>query len=125
MDKLIIKKTEETPAIILNPTKEKFQIVATSWPENAAKFYQPVFNWLEKYFNNQPLDKTIFEFRLIYFNTSSAKQIAKLLSFFKEKSKTHNIHIQWYYEKDDIDMLNESKRYSSLLNMKFETIEKN
>ena len=124
MDKLIIKKTEETPAVILNPTKEKFQIVATSWPENAIKFYQPVFNWLEKYFNNQPLNKTIFEFRLNYFNTSSAKQIAKLLSFLKEKSKKHNIHIQWYYEKDDIDMLNESKRYSSLLNMKFETIEK-
>ncbi len=121
--KLIVKKGEDTPAIILNPNKQKFQIVGTSWPENAITLFEPIINWFKNYFNTNPLDNTIVEFRLIYFNTSTSKQIAVLLTLLKEKSEKNNILIKWYYEADDYDMLKEGKRYSAVLGINFEYVE--
>lgn len=119
----IKKKTEETPAIIFNPGKNVFQLVATSWPENALGFYTPIMNWLREYFKS-PNDTTVFEFRLDYFNTSSAKQIAKLLALLKECSLKFDIKIRWFFDVEDVDMKNAGKRYGTLLNMEFELIEK-
>lgn len=124
MQQLIIKKTEETPAIILNPKKKAFQFVATSWPENAKQFYEPIIEWISAYFANSPLDESIFQFRYSYFNTSSAKQIAKILTLLKELSGKKNIRVQWFYEKDDFDMKKEGKRFSSILKFDFEFVEK-
>ncbi len=124
MESLIIKKTEETPAIIFNPKRRIFQIVATSWPENAKEFYDPVYNWLDEYFNNSPLETTIFQFRLNYMNTASAKQIARILTLLKKHSIYHHIEFNWFYEKGDFDMLKEAKRFSLILNIDIKLIER-
>jgi len=91
MEKLIIKKTEETPAVIFNPQRN---------------------------------EETIFQFRLNYMNTASAKQVARILSLLKKYSKDHKIAFQWFYEKGDLDMLKEAKRFSLILNIDFNIIEK-
>ena len=124
MQQLIIKKTEETPAIILNPKKKVFQFVATSWPENAKTFYEPIFDWINEYFANSPLEESIFQFRYSYFNTASAKQIAKMLTLLKKKSENFNIKIHWYSEKDDYDMEKEGRRFSAILKFDFDFFEK-
>ncbi|MBN2892775.1 MAG: DUF1987 domain-containing protein [Bacteroidales bacterium] len=124
MQSLIIKKTEETPAIILNPEKKVFQFVATSWPENAKLFYEPVLKWIDDYFKNSPLDESVFQFRYGYFNTSSAKQIAKILSLLKEHSSKHSVKIQWFFEKDDFDMEKEGRRFEAILKLDFDFVEK-
>lgn len=124
MNSLIIKKTEATPAIVLNPEKGIFQISNTSWPENAQEFYTPIIEWLSNYFENSPLDETIFEIRLTYMNTASSKQIAKILSILKKYSQKYNVKIKWIYEKGDYDMKNDALRYSKILKFDFEIIEK-
>lgn len=124
MQSLIIKKTEETPAVILNPKKQAFQLVATSWPENAKAFYEPVLSWIDEYFNNTPLEKTVFQFRYSYFNTASAKQIAKILTLLKKHSEDNNVIIQWFFEEDDYDMEKEGKRFSAILKLNFEFVER-
>jgi len=123
MEPFIKKKTEETPAIIFNPSKGVFQLVATSWPENALGFYTPIMDWLREYFK-EPNQFTIFEFRLDYFNTSSAKQIAKLLTLLKEHSEKHQVTIKWFYDEEDVDMKNAGRRYGALLNMSFDIQQK-
>lgn len=123
MQKLIIKKTEETPAIILNPDKGVFQFVATSWPEDAKEFYSPVYNWIVEYFNNTPLDLTIFQFRMEYMNTASSKQIAKILSMIKNFSEKHNVKIKWFFEKGDFDMSKEGRRFAQILQLDVEFVE--
>lgn len=124
MEKLIIKKTEHTPAIVLNPEKKVFQISQTSWPENAQEFYAPIIKWFINYFETSPLDETVFEIRLNYMNTASSKQIAKILSILKKYSEKHNIKIRWFYEKGDYDMKNDALRYSKMLKFDIEIIEK-
>jgi hypothetical protein len=125
MEPLIIKKTEQTPAIIFIPKNETFQIAATSWPEDAKNFYEPIYEWISDYFNNNPLEQTNFQFFISYMNTSSAKQIVRILTLLKKLSQKHNISIKWYYDKGDLDMANEGKRYMKILNFKnFEVIER-
>ena len=123
MEPLIIRKTEKTPGVILNKETGKFIISQTSWPENAKEFYEPIIKWLENYFQNTPLDETVFQIRLTYMNTSSSKQIAQILSILKKYSSQFNIKVQWYYEKGDIDMKNDALRFATLLNLEIEIIE--
>ena len=116
MEKLVIKKTDETPAVIFVPEKGIFQLAGNSWPENADKFYKQIFKWLDEYFID-PLPETVFELRLNYFNTSSSKQIAKLLIYLKEKSAQHNIKIKWICDKDDEENIKEATRFRELVGL--------
>ena len=122
MESLIIPKTEDTPEINFDPGKGHFVISDRSWPENAVGFYKPIFEWLESYLQ-APLPITTLEFKLEYFNTSSAKQIAKLLLLFEKNSDNTDITVKWHYEKDDIDMYTSGTRYAKLLNIKCDFIE--
>jgi len=81
MDALIIEKTTDTPRIVLDPLKNLYEITDRSLPEDANGFYAPVFQWLTS-FLDKPENKIQFSFCLEYFNTASAKQIAKVLLFF-------------------------------------------
>lgn len=121
-NKLIIKKTEETPAIIFNPIRNVFQFVGTSWPENAKEFYDPIIAWIQDYFNNKPNEYTTFNFMLEYFNTASSKQIARILSLLKSESLKHNVNIHWHFEKEDFDINKEGRRFAEILGLQIEFI---
>lgn len=119
MEALIIEKTEDTPGIILDPSNGKFEISDRSLPENANGFYAPVFEWLDKYSEN-PDSNVTFVFSLEYFNTASAKQIAKVLLLLEKLSKKTKVLIVWKYRAEDTDMQSSGIRYSKLLDVEFE-----
>lgn len=121
MDALIIEKTGDTPKIVLDSTNNVFEISERSLPENANGFYEPVFQWLNEYTAN-PNPTTRFVFALEYFNTSSAKQIAKILLMLEKLSKSSDVSISWQFKKEDNDMMAAGERYSKLLNMKFDLV---
>ena len=118
---LILSSTKETPSVVLDAQNNTFAFSDTSWPEDAQKFYEPIIQWVENYFKN-PNPNTVFEFRMNYFNTSSAKQFAKLLSVIQKYSQTNSVKVVWFYQKDDLDMLKAGNRYAKLLKMNFETV---
>lgn len=122
MEPLIIEKTEDTPGIVLNPETNTFEITERSLPENAIDFYQPVFDWLKDYMYN-PNDETIFHLKLEYYNTATAKQIAKILMLLEKLSTKSKVVIKWHYDSDDIDMYSSGSRFSKLINLNFEFIE--
>lgn len=122
LDPLNIEKQEDTPSIILDKDKGVFEIGHRSLPENAIVFYEPVIKWLNEY-KNEPLENTIFNFKLEYFNTASAKQLAKILLILQEIAQHHNLVVHWYYLKDDTDMYATGIRFSKLLKIPFEFFE--
>lgn len=122
LEPLIISKQEDTPSVILSKEEGLFEIGYRSLPENAIAFYEPVIKWLNEYKNN-PLPKTIFNFKLEYFNTASAKQLAKILLELQELAQTNDVLIRWHYLKDDTDMHASGVRFSKLLKIPFEFIE--
>ena len=123
MEVLQIQETEDTPSVVFNPGKNIYAITGRSLPEDSIAFYSPVFDWLESYFDNSNnKDRLVFEFKLDYFNTASAKQLSKLFKFLESKSDNFNIGVNWYYKEDDEDTYITGERYARILDLDFELI---
>lgn len=122
MQNLFIKPTEDTPKIELNIDENIFRIVGKSLPENASDFYISVTDWLTEY-NKNPRNKSlVFDFRIDYFNTSSAKEITKILLLLQEINKQAKVKIRWFYFKEDIDLKKSGELFNRLIKLDFEII---
>lgn len=123
MEKLFIKECEDSPKIEFDSENKVFEISGRSLPENAIGFYEPLLQWLDQY-SAKPVDVTIVNFKLEYFNTSSAKQLAKILLLLEKMSeKGHKVVINWHYQKEDTDMYASGNRFSKLISLNFSFIE--
>lgn len=125
MSHLLIESTSKTPHINFDGKTGMFEIKGMSCSEYAFNFYKPVFEWLDSYVKN-PNDKTTINIQLKYFNTSSAKCILQLLekvsNLYEQK---RNVEVNWYYEKDDEQMIADGENYSLLLGLPFNLKELN
>lgn len=117
-----IKGTEDTPEIVFSKSTCSLSVKGKSLPEDAVAFYQPVLEWMNSYTKENP-ETTLAEFRLEYFNTSSSKQLFKLISLLKDLSLKKPVTIKWYYDKGDKDMQLSGERFSKLCQMPIETIQ--
>lgn len=121
MEILRIEPTNLTPFVLLDGSGN-LELSGRSIPENSLEFYQPVYEWLDAYLEN-PLDKTIFEVKLDYFNTSSSKCILDILKKIdKLESKGLDVLVKWYYNENDEDMKEAGEDYGDLLDAPFELI---
>ncbi|MCD4745173.1 MAG: DUF1987 domain-containing protein [Bacteroidales bacterium] len=123
MESLIIKKTKQTPEINFNAQSGVLEIKGRSIPENSFEFYTPVLSWIDQYIK-KPNENTIIKVYLEYFNTSSSKFI---LEIFKKLQKIQNIDnknilIEWYYDKNDEEMMETGKDYKDVTELPFEII---
>ncbi len=78
--------------------------------------FEPVLSWINSYVET-PNPKTEFHFDLNYFNTSSAKQLFKIitsLTVLEDKAI-----IYWHYEKLDEDMLASGERFEKITSVPF------
>ncbi len=119
MEPLFIAATEETPEVNLNVEENKFSISGRSLPEDSIAFFEPVFAWLEA-FSHEVENDVEFEFFMEYFNTSSAKQIAKIFLMLEKISESTFVQVIWKYNAGDADMMASGMRFSKLLNLDFE-----
>ncbi len=119
MEALHIASTEETPEINFDVEKKQFSISGKSLPEDSIAFYAPVFEWLQQ-FVDEVQEDVEFEFFMDYFNTSSAKQLAKIFLFLEKLNEKVFVQVVWKYKKDDNDMMASGVRFSKLLNIEFE-----
>jgi hypothetical protein len=110
------------PGIVLDTISRHFEIFGKSCPENVVEFYQPVLDWLDEYSQN-PLDETIFEFRLQYYNTASSKVlfiIMQKLEAIHQSGK--NVKIKWVFPEDDEALMEAGEEYDDLIDVPFELI---
>ncbi len=122
METIKIAGTEDTPKVILDADNEIFEISGRSLPEDVASFYDPVLNWLDEYIEN-PLDSTIFNFKLVYFNTASSKLLLDILMKLEgllEKDK--EILVKWHFPEDDEDMEEAGEEYADIVDVPFEQV---
>ncbi|MBQ5513354.1 MAG: SiaC family regulatory phosphoprotein, partial [Bacteroidales bacterium] len=57
MEAFKIKGEEDIPTVILDRENNIFELSGRSIPEESAKFYRPILNWLDEYARN-PLPRT-------------------------------------------------------------------
>ncbi len=123
MERLFIEDTEDTPFVLLDPENKTFVFAKKSLPENAFQFYQPIISWLEDYFLYYD-QEAVFTFKFDYFNTSSAKQLLKILNILEEQFlKGKKIKIQWFHLPEDDDMKTSGQRFALICRITFEIIE--
>ena len=120
---LKIEGSLKTPEIILDSNTGIFSIRGMSYQEYAKEFYVPIIQWIENY-SQEPKEETIVNIQFKYFNTSSAKSILSLLQKLNQiRIQGKKVTINWYYEKNDEQMIQDGENYSNLLNFPFNLIE--
>jgi Ser-tRNA(Ala) deacylase AlaX len=102
MNNLLIEKTNSTPNINFNYDMRKLIISGESFPENAAKFYEPVITWIKEYLGCTGEEETEVEFEIIYFNSSTSKIFMNIFSLLDEEvQEGKNIIINWIASEDN------------------------
>jgi hypothetical protein len=125
MEKLFIKETLNSPRVILDQSKKRFEISGKSFPENARSFYQPVFEWFKEL--PIPSEETIrLSFSFEYISSSSIIILKQLLSQIKTAiDKGAAIEVLWHYDPTDTDIKDTGEEYEKVCGMKFQFIQKN
>lgn len=107
---IYIEMTEDTPEVILNRSTHKFCITGLSLPEDSRLFYSPIIKWLIEYVE-QPFDSLCLDIKLLYFNTTTAKELAKLLNALSCCPQHEKIVVRWFYDFRDPENIECCKRY--------------
>jgi hypothetical protein len=122
METIKIQGSEDTPKIILDASNEILEISGRSLPEDVSSFYEPVLNWLNEYAES-PNKKTVFNFKLTYFNTASSKLLLDILMKLEEMhEKGQDVLIRWHYPEDDEDMAEAGEEYADIVDVPFEQV---
>lgn len=121
METLIIEKEKDTPTVLLDAENNHFEFYGTSIPEKPAEFYKPVALWFDNYIKlNPPL--TFIDFKLKYINTTSARMLATILQKLERLETCCEVQINWFYDKNNKDILEVGSRFSKILKLNFEFI---
>lgn len=104
---LIIEGTTKTPQIEMNAFTGDFIFSGRSIPENAAKVYEPILNWVTEYIlHARPT--TNLRLNLDYFNTSSSLWLAKIFKVLvKINDPDYVLIFHLYLPVDEFDEMKE------------------
>jgi hypothetical protein len=121
MDKIHILPTNKTPEVLLNPAGI-IKIKGRAIDESRTGVPEQVMQWIDQYLLN-PSEKTDITVALEFlnsFNTIVLTSILKKISQLIQQRKT--LHIKWYYEEDDVDILDRGEYISSIIDVPIEFI---
>lgn len=116
MENKKINATDFGPAIVLE-TNGNISISGKSRMEDASLYYKEAQDWLSNYLegSNPPLTVRI---NLTYFNSSSAKQLLKLLISIDESDTLGKVI--WIYPSNNDILLERGKELEIMLDLPFE-----
>ncbi len=122
MEKLLREPTDNTPAVVLDPTRNTFKISGKVLPKDVDAFFEPILDWIDQYIQH-PNPNTCLELDLYAFNISSSKRILFLLYKLNDlHQKGHKVSVKWYYKEGDDDMLEVGQDYACMIKAPFEVI---
>ncbi len=118
--KLEIKEQIDTPYVCLDPFTGICELTGKSFPEDITSFYSQIVDWFEEYTYVGEKDLTI-NMKLNYFNSASHKIYTEIFERLVD-SKDFNIVVNWYYTKEDDEILENGRMYQGLTDLHFNFI---
>lgn len=109
------------PNVHFDAEKGVCEIGGESYLEETVEFYTPLIEWLREYIADSSKTSLNFNFKLTYYNTSSSKRIVDILLLLKEfENSGKDLVVNWYYEEDDLDIVDEVEDFIKIskLNIK-------
>ena len=104
MENLEIESTERTPRIFFDYDNHHFEISGEAYPENSDEFFRPIMESLQEYSGLGSSETITFVFKLIYFNSSSARVLMKLFELLDEAAENRSVEVEWHYHEEDDTM---------------------
>lgn len=100
---ILIDGTARAPQIDFNPMSGELILSGRSIPENAAKVYEPLIEWVSEYIKN-PRPTTNFRINLEYYNTSSYIWFAKIIkNLARMEGEDYILFIHKYFDIEDFE----------------------
>jgi hypothetical protein len=96
-------------------------ISGESYLEETSKFYGPLLEWIEEYYQSYEKPLTL-NFKLSYYNTNTSKKILDLFQVIKDNKKSENTVINWLYEENDIDAVEDIEDFMQITGLKINLI---
>jgi hypothetical protein len=100
---IYVEGTKKTPKIEFTHLTGELVLNGRSIPEDAAKVYEPLLNWLKEYVKS-PCATTNLHLKLEYFNSSSLIWITKIIIALSNiKLAGAILYVHLYFEIEDFD----------------------
>jgi hypothetical protein len=102
MDTLNIEASKSSPLVKYEVESNTLEITGECYPENAVKFFTPIFQWLDGEIKS--LDKPILTVNLniSYFNSSTSKALMNFFDILEEAhDKGKKIVVNWIYMQEN------------------------
>lgn len=113
---LFIEKTRTTPVVSFEPEKNRFEISGVSFPEDSKAFFEPLVNYLNSAAGAITAE-AVFDFKLDYFNTSSARCLLDVLFAIDRCYRLgKQVTINWYYNAGDEELREVGEEFDMLIN---------
>ncbi len=101
---IIQEKSQKCPGMYYDPDDNTLVIEGRSIPENPESVYQPLKDWIERFFRKS--DNLSIMIALEYINSGSSKHLLEVLKILKSyMEKGRKLKIKWFYEEDDESIL--------------------
>jgi hypothetical protein len=113
------KPTEDEPGMILDAEQNIIEFSGRSLPEDPGTLYEPVLDWVKEYSEN-PNPATVVDFKLDYFNSSTARFIVEILEIFEDiRHAGHQVSVNWWFFEDDSVMQERGEEIESIIDLDF------
>lgn len=110
---IIIEKTQKTPYVSFDMDQGIFTMTGSLLPTNSFGFFDAIFSLVADYLK-KPAAKTKINITLDYFNTSSSKLLLQMLIQFETLvTMGKEVYMYWYYDAEDLDMLDAGNTYQA------------
>lgn len=123
-EKIEILGNQDTPGVIFDLENKLFQISGRAFPADADRFFQPLIKWLDEYRKSGPGGTTVFDVKMEYFNTASAKMLLDIFFKFEDIHEEGNeVKVRWYFLEEDEDMFEAGEEFDEIVELEFEFVE--
>lgn len=114
MENLFIAASKSTPEVRFDAQANLLEMKGESYPENASKFYAPLFAWLETYFEQVSIQtQVVISFEIVYFNSSSSKALMNIFDLLAAAAAGgRQVVINWRYHGENESALECGEEFS-------------
>jgi hypothetical protein len=114
MDNLLMAASKSTPGVCFDAQANILEIKGESYPENASKFYAPLFAWLGGYLDQvSPEAPVVVNLEIIYFNSSSSKALMNIFDLLSQAAAAgRQVVVNWRYHAQNESALECGQEFS-------------
>ena len=115
--------TDTTPEISFKVDTGELYIFGDAYPEYSLEYFEPLFNCLKKY-TAEGGKKLDIHFKINDFNTSSSRRFLEFMNLLEDYqfNKNGDVVLNWYYKKEDLEMLEMAQEYAEDVRLRFNII---